>query len=155
MKRDYPIFIIDRDEVGEPPCQYISCVDDTTPFIIKVRACDELPENHAELYEYVKGVLFEVVKIADDYDKTRAKSLLKKAIKKFLLIFDTNNYKGKDDLSLDSQIYQQELTISRAKKNYRELLARAGGNKSLAIYNIRLAEATLESLKELQTIKKN
>jgi hypothetical protein len=71
-----------------------------------------------------------------------------------LASFSHRNYTSKD-LSIDNQIYQQELTISRAKRKYDELLAQADGNKELADFAIRLAEATLESLKAYKAMKMN
>lgn len=78
-------------------------------------------------------------------------SLLKKAAKKYMLGYKTDNYKGKD-LSLDNQIYQQKLTIEQSKRNYAQLVERAGGDESLARYNIALAQATLESLYKLKEL---
>ena len=59
-----------------------------------------------------------------------------------------------DDLSIDNQIKQQELSVERAKANYNELLSRAYGDRKLADYQIALAEATLSSLKVLRDNQK-
>lgn len=151
MKRKFPLFIIDTETYEAPQTHYISCTDEETPFVISVKVVQELPAKHTSIYELKGSLLFEVVKVAKDANEERVKTLLKKAIKKYLAPFSHRNYTSKD-LSIDNQIYQQELTISRAKRKYDELLAQADGNKELADFAIRLAEATLESLKAYKAI---
>lgn len=154
MKRNYPLFIIDREVYDTPYSHYISCVDDECPFVIRVRTVEELPAEHSGIYELKGSLLFEVVKLNDDADLGRVRSLFKKAIKKYMVAFSHRNYSDKE-LGIDNQIYQQELTIARAKRRYSDLLAQADGNKELADFAIRLAEATLESLKAYKAMKMN
>ena len=90
-----------------------------------------------------------------DYQPIKGKediiSDLKKAAKKYLLGFKDENYKGKD-LSLANQIYQQRLTIEHNKRNYARLVEQCDGQEDLAKYSIALAQATLESLYQLQEL---
>lgn len=83
-----------------------------------------------------------------DKNKLKIKSLLKKALKKYLHYESDRTPHG--DLNIDNQILQQELTVKLAKDNYNDLLIRAEGDKEYADYTIALAEATLESLKRLR-----
>ena len=80
-----------------------------------------------------------------DDQKSRIQVLLKKALKKYL--HAEAERMPKDDLSIENQIKQQQLTVERAKSGYDDLLRRANGDKELADYQIALAEATLETLK--------
>ena len=163
MRRNYPLFIIDKTTSESFPYHHIAVMG-KTPFVIRVSLLRDLGNwVHPEYQFYIHylssprnlsagGVLFEIVSPVDN--PIAAQSLLKKAAKKYMLGYKTDNYKGKD-LSLDNQIYQLKLTIEHNKRNYSKLVEQAGGDESLAKYNIALAQATLESLyklKELQEI---
>ena len=154
MKRKYPLFIIDKSITEGFPYHHIAVMGGE-PFVVRVRLLDNLqdyqPTGAFFLHLLHRGaVLFEV--ISNNYDSPQIQSLLKKAAKKYMLGYNTNNYKNKD-LSLDNQIYQQQLTIEHQKRNFANLVARAGGDENLAKYNIALAQATLESLIQLKKLK--
>lgn len=154
MKRQYPLFIIDKAVTEGFPYHHIAVMWEE-PFVVRVRLLENLndytPTGAFLLHPLHKGaVLFEVV--STKYDSPKIQSLLKKAAKKYLLGYYDNNYKNKD-LSIDNQIYQQQLTIEHQKRNFANLVARAGGDENLAKYNIALAQATLESLQQLKELK--
>ena len=154
MKRQYPLFIIDKAVTEGFPYHHIAVMGEE-PFFVRVRLLKNLndytPTGAFLLHPLHKGaVLFEVV--STNYDSPKIQSLLKKAAKKYMLGYKTNNYKNKE-LSLDNQIYQQQLTIEHQKRNFAHLVARAGGDENLAKYNIALAQATLESLQQLKELK--
>ena len=153
MKRDYPLFIIDKTTSEGFPYHHIAVMGET-PFVIRVRLVKDLNifVSGAFCIHMLSNsaVLFEVVSTKDDGPQIQ--SLLKKAAKKYMLGYKTDNYKGKD-LSLDNQIHQQKLTIEHNKRNYAKLVEQAGGDESLAKYNIALAQATLESLYRLKELR--
>lgn len=147
MKRQYPLFIIDKTVTEGFPYHHIAVMGEE-PFVIRVRLLENLndytPTGSFFLHPLHKGaILFEVV--STNYNSPKIQSLLKKAAKKYLLGYRDENYKDKD-LNIDNQIYQQKLTIEHNKRNYHRLVAQAGGNEELAKFNIALAQATLESL---------
>lgn len=154
MKREFPLFIIDKTTSEGFPYHHIAVMGET-PFVVRVRLLKSLgnyqPIGAFHLHPLSSGViLFEVVSCKDDGPGIQ--SLLKKAAKKYLLGYKTDNYKGKE-LSLDNQIYQQKLTIEQNKRNFDRLVEQAGGSIELAKYNIALAQATLESLEQLKSLK--
>ena len=147
MKRQYPLFIIDKAVTEGFPYHHIAVMGEE-PFVVRVRLLENLndytPTGAFLLHPLHKGaVLFEVV--STKYDSPKIQSLLKKAAKKYLLGYRDENYKDKD-LNIDNQIHQQKLTIEHNKRNYHRLVEQAGGNEELAKFNIALAQATLESL---------
>ncbi len=147
MKRQYPLFIIDKTVTEGFPYHHIAVMGEE-PFVMRVRLLENLndytPTGSFLLHPLHKGaILFEVV--STNYNSPKIQSLLKKAAKKYLLGYRDENYKDKD-LNIDNQIYQQKLTIEHNKRNYHRLVAQAGGNEELAKFNIALAQATLESL---------
>lgn len=147
MKRQYPLFIIDKTVTEGFPYHHIAVMGEE-PFVVRVRLLENLndytPTGSFLLHPLNKGaILFEVV--STNYNSPKIQSLLKKAAKKYLLGYRDENYKDKD-LNIDNQIYQQKLTIEHNKRNYHRLVAQAGGNEELAKFNIALAQATLESL---------
>lgn len=167
MKRNFPLFLIDRSKAEAYPFDYISCFDSAVGFVARVVFFrDDAPLNefisqsaNIEGSEYSSlayrfsrgGVILVVEEFLFDFDlttetKTRIRTLLKKALKKYLHAeADRTPHK---DLDIDSQIQQQQLTIERAKSNYAQLVARS--SKEEADYNISLAEATLETLKRFR-----
>jgi hypothetical protein len=152
MKRDYPLFIIDKTTSEGFPYHHIAVIGEN-PFVVRVRlvkTLDFTPSGAFYLHMLSSGaILFDVVSTKDDGPQIQ--SLLKKAAKKYMLGYKTDNYKGKD-LSLDNQIHQQKLTIEHNKRNYARLVEQAGGDESLAKFNIALAQATLESLYKLKEL---
>lgn len=170
MKRNYPLFLIDRSKQSAYPFDFIVCHDRSVGFIarvvsffqdapfnefIKQSANIKDSENISIPYKFKsKGGL--IIVIEDffynfEWDKeirNRIDALLKKALKKYL--HAEADRTPNDDLSIDNQIKQQELTIERAKQNYNELVERSLGDPTLAKYQIALAEATLDSLKQLR-----
>lgn len=166
-KRNYPLFTIDRSKNSSYPFDFITCYDKEVGFIAKSIPFFEKESYHNFLsvtkerlknpdvltitYEFKKGG---VVLYVEDFlynfewnnkNTARVKTLLKKALKKYL--HAEVDRTAHDGLGIEDQIKQQELTVERAKQNYVELLERAMGDKKLADYQIALAEATLESLK--------
>lgn len=155
MKRQYPLFIIDKQMTEGFPYHHIAVMGEN-PFVIRVRLLENWLEYKPKGVFYLHSLrsgtslIFEVVSPHDN--TVGVKSLVKKAAKKYLLGFRDENYKDKD-LSLDNQIYQQKLTIEHNKRNYARLVEQAGGNEELAKFNIALAQATLESLYKLKDMK--
>lgn len=155
MKRNYPLFIIDKQMTEGFPYHHIAVMGEN-PFVIRVRILDDWRDYAPKGVFYMhtfnsgKSLVFEVV--SPHEETTGVKSLVRKAAKKYLLGFRDENYKGKD-LSLENQIYQQKLTIEHNKRNYARLVEQAGGNEELAKFNIALAQATLESLYKLKEMK--
>lgn len=154
MKRNYPLFIIDKTTSESFPYHHIAVMGET-PFVVRVQLIRNIKEHIPSPMGYIiplssGGALFEIISNVEDPGVLQ--SLLKKAAKKYMLGYKTDNYKGKD-LSLDNQIHQQKLTIEHNKRNYAKLVEQAGGDESLAKYNIALAQATLESLYKLKEIQ--
>ena len=167
MKREYPLFIIDRSKPAAYPSDFIVCLDRELGFVAKpvLLPTDELFNEFLkrsasiESSEYfsVKTKMKKggIVLLAVDFlyffemtekNKSRIEVLLKKAFKKYLHAeFDRT---PSDDLNIDNQIKQQRLTIERAKANYNELVLRS--SKENADYSIALAEATLETLESFK-----
>ena len=147
MKREYPLFIIDKTVTEGFPYHHIAVMGED-PFVIRVRLLENLndytPTGAFLLHSLNKGaILFEIV--STNSNSPKIQSLLKKAAKKYLLGYRDENYKDKD-LNIDNQIYQQKLTIEHNKRNYHRLVAQAGGNEEMAKFNTALAQATLQSL---------
>lgn len=154
MKRNYPLFIIDKTTSGGYPYHHIAVMEEE-PFVVRVRLLRELDLSISGAF-FIKPLsrgmlLFEVV--SDIPDGPKVQCLLKKAAKKYMLGYKTENYKGKE-LSLDNQIHQQKLTIEHNKRNYAKLVEQAGGDESLAKFNMALAQAILESLYKLKELSK-
>jgi len=166
MKRNYPLFTIDRSKNSAYPFDFITCYDRTVGFIARVVPFfDDTPFNEflkqaqsidgsdstSITYRFKNGGLIIVIEDFfytiewNNEVRTRIKTLLRKALKKYLHAEVERT--PSDDLSVENQIKQQELTIERAKQQYDELIKRSLGDKSNADYAIALAEATLESLK--------
>lgn len=151
MKRNYPLFIIDKTTSEGFPYHHIAVMGET-PFVVRVQLLKKIKDHILAPTDYLiplssGGVLFEIISKVNNPEALQG--LLKKAAKKYIMGYKTDNYKGKD-LSLDNQIHQQKLTIEHNKRNYAKLVEQAGGDESLAKYNIALAQATLESLYKLK-----
>lgn len=84
--------------------------------------------------------------------KSRIQALLKKGTKKYLTA--TFERELNWDFSIDDQIKQQELTIERNKANFDALLARAT-DRETAIYTMKIAEETLNTLKKYKELMQN
>ena len=85
-------------------------------------------------------------------NRNRIKTLLKKALKKHLHTEADRTAYG--DCDIDNQILQQQETIERARSNYSALVQRTNGDPTHADHVIRLAEATLETLKKFRDNQK-
>ena len=136
------------------PYHHIAVMGET-PLVIRVQLLKKIKDYVLAPSDYLiplssGGLLCEIISKVDDTEALQG--LLKKAAKKYMLGYKADNYKGKD-LSLDNQIYQQKLTIEHNKRNYAKLVEQAGGDESLAKYNIALAQATLEILYKLKQIQ--
>lgn len=172
-KRTYPLFLIDRSKAAAYPFDYITCFDQTCGFVARVVPFfSDQPFNEfitmsrkiegseyaSVTYKFNRGG---VVLVIEDYlydfqltgeVKTRIHTLLKKALKKYLHAEVERT--PANDLSIENQIKQQELTIERARQNYDDLVHRANGDREYADYQIALAEATLETLKKFRDNQK-
>ena len=168
-KRDYPLFIIDRTKSDNYPDDYVVCLDREAGFAARVvyfpeqSAYQAFVENfnnreNAEIsgvhFPLKKGggVVLQLVDFLYHFEltndiKSRIKTLLKKALKKYLHA-EKDRTPDKEDLSIENQIKQQRLTIEQAVRNYDELLRRAGGDKQTADYQIDLAKETLKTLEK-------
>lgn len=154
MKRNYPLFIIDKTTSESFPYHHIAVMGET-PFVVRVQLLKNIKDFVLAPTDHLVplssgGVLFEIISQIDNLQAVQG--LLKKAAKKYMLGYKADNYKGKD-LSLDNQIQQQKLTIEHNKRNYAKLVEQAGGDESLAKFNIALAQATLESLYKLKELQ--
>lgn len=166
-KREYPLFLIDRSKAANYPFDFIACFDRSVGFVARVvylpsnEAYTEFLRKHDQIenseffsitFKFKQGG---VILLAEDFlyhfeltkeNLNRVQTLLKKALKKYL--HAEADRTPADELSIDNQIKQQELTIERARQNYAELVNRANGDRSYADYQIALAEATLQTLKQ-------
>jgi hypothetical protein len=167
MKRDYPLFLIDRSCAASYPFPYIACFDRTVGFVARVV---HFPADQ-QYHEFVRqasqiehsqylNVMFKakrggVILVCEDFlydfpfnheNLKRIQTLLKKAMKKFLHA-EVERTPDLKDLDIDNQILQQQLTVDRAKQMYDDLVRRANGSREIADYQIALAEATLETLR--------
>lgn len=173
MKRNYPLFLIDRTKSATYPFDFIACFDRTVGFVARVVY---LPTDESYSEFIKKGIQIEnseyfavtfrfrkggVLLVAEDFmysfeltsdNLARVQTLLKKALKKYL--HTEADRTPADGLDVDNQIKQQQLTIERAKQNYDDLVSRANGDPTIADYQIALAEANLETLKKYRDNQK-
>lgn len=169
MKRDYPLFLIDRSKAASYPNDYIVCLDREVGFVAKalffphndiynefVARMAEVDNNElAGLSMRLKsgGVALQIVDFLYRFEvsteaKNRVQVLLKKALKKYLNAeVERTPHKG---LGIDFQIKQQRLTLERAIQNYDDLVRRANGNRELANYQIELARETIRTLERFK-----
>jgi 5S rRNA maturation endonuclease (ribonuclease M5) len=173
MKRNYPLITIDRSKHKTYPFDFITCNDNTVGFIARVVPFfDDIPYNeflnkskevndsqYTSITHKLKkgGIILVVEDFLYDFEwtgeiKARIRTLLKKALKKFLHAEVDRSLDA--NLSIEDQIKQQELTIEQAKHQYDQLVKRSLGNKSIADYQIALAEATLDTLKSFRDNQK-
>lgn len=168
MKRNYPLIMIDRSKHSTYPFDYITCLDSEVGFVARVvifkdnatlkayaASLPNLPVKPYVLMLKNGGIALIIEGFIYEFELTtanvtRVNALLKKALKKYF--FATSDREPDEvNLSIDNQIKQQQLSIDRAKSNYDELVRRSP-NPASADYSIRLAEATLDSLKMLRNI---
>ncbi len=179
-KRNYPLILIDDRRDEKYPYDFVTVLDDTVGFVARVVSFFDEQRYREALEVYKKsenaknlflqkdfkngGLVLEVLEFFDSEleftskNSQRIRSLLKRAMKKYLFGAMESSVKPDDELGIDNQIIQQKLTIQRAKSNYSELLRRAEGNRDLADFQIKIAEATLrtlESSKRLQELNLN
>lgn len=171
MKRNYPLFLIDRTQSATYPFNFIACFDKTVGFVarvvhftsdkqyweyIKKASQTENAEYFSVATKFKKGG---IVLLAEDFmysfdlseaNKKRVQTLLKKALKKFLHAEVERTPNMDNDLDIENQIIQQQLSLERAKQNYSDLVQRANGDSKIADYQIALAEATLETLNQFR-----
>lgn len=167
MKRDYPLFLIDRSKSENYPTDYVVCLDREVGFIAKIvhLTTDLLYDAFLDSFNNIEnkelsgvymplkkgGLVLQIVDFLYYFDvtnnvKSRIQVLLKKALKKYIHA-EVDRTPKKNDLDIENQIKQQELTIERAMQNYDDLVMRSNGDRTIADYQIALAEATLETLK--------
>jgi len=163
MKRYYPLFMIDRSKPKSYPFDFISCFDTECGFVARVIpfttdiAYDMFYKECQPSFDFmyikskfkkggvillIEGFLIPNFDLFNEKYHPRIKTLLKKALKKYLHAEVERT--AHSDLSIENQIKQQKLTIERAKSNYDALVSRS--SKQEADYNIALAEATLQTL---------
>lgn len=172
-KRNYPLFMIDRSKPAAYPFDYIVCHDKTVGFVARVvffpkteqfreyiRQVEQVPDGNSIQISTTFKTGGLIIVIEDFFyffemtneNRKRIETLLKKALKKYLhaelvrMPFD--------DLGIENQIKQQQLTLERAEQNYSELVSRANGSTENADYIINLARATLDTLKQARDNEK-
>lgn len=145
MKRDFPLFLIDRLKNETYPFDYIACFDTEVGFVSRVVPFFDDASFHEFIASSKKvddceysSITFKfkrsggLVIVIEDFlfqfewngqKKTRVRTLLKKALKKYLHVEVERT--PHDDYSIDNQIIQQVLTVENAKSNYDKLLLRA------------------------------
>ena len=145
MKRDFPLFLIDRLKNETYPFDYIACFDTEVGFVSRVVPFFDDASFHEFITSSKKvdnseytSITFKfkrsggLVIVIEDFlfqfewngqKKTRVRTLLKKALKKYLHVEVERT--PHDDYSIDNQIIQQVLTVENAKSNYDKLLLRA------------------------------
>lgn len=174
MKRNYPLFTIDRAKSPGYPFDYITCYDREVGFIARVLvlhtddAFDEFKKRTSAVENHEISIYMYPLKrggiaiVAEDFlynfdvnaqTKSRIQTLMKKAVKKYLhATFESEP--GGDDFGIDNQILQQKLTIERNKANFEALVARAPSRED-AVYSMKLADAILETLKKYKEMIQN
>lgn len=174
MKRDYPLFTIDRTKSPSYPFDYITCYDRTVGFIARVLilytddAFNEFKKQTSEVENYEISIYMHPLKrggiaiVVEDFlysieinnqTKSRIQTLMKKAVKKYLYA-TFEREPDKDDFGINNQILQQKLTIERNKANFEALVARSPDRES-TIYSIQLSEAILETLMKYKEMQQN
>ncbi len=172
-KRDYPLFLIDRSKSDMHKADYVVCLDREVGFVARVLFLpeDEHFREFVDKYRQIEnaeisgvfmqlkkgGIVLQVVDFLyhfeiDTQTKNRIQTLLKKGLKKYLHA-EVERTPNKNELGIENQIKQQQLTVERARENYSELVKRANGDESIADYQIALAEETLQSLITLKEMK--
>lgn len=172
MKRDYPLFLIDRSKAAAYPNDYIVCLDREVGFLAKVLFFprDDIFREFVDRAGGIEnrelagfsmplkkgGIALQIVDFMYYFEvttetKSRVQVLLKKALKKYLHAEVSRT--PHDDLGIDSQIKQQRLTLERAVQGYDELLDRANGNRDVADYQIDLARETLRTLERFKEMQ--
>lgn len=172
MKRDYPLFLIDRSKLSTYPFDYISCFDREVGFVARIVIFKEdklfnefiLQQSNisdAEIGSYATRLkMGGVILVVEDFlyhfeitgaIKERIKTLMKKAMKKYLFATYERETDG-TDFNIENQIKMQELTIERAKSTFDALIKRSSEEE--AKYNIALAESILDTLKMVQDNQK-
>ena len=172
MKREYPLFLIDRSKSENYPFDFICCADAEVGFIARVvpffqnkpleifvEKCSENPdfEFTSTIYKFNNregGVILVVEKFLHNFklkneQKQRIKVLLKKALKKYM--HAESDRTAHNDLGIDNQIKQMELNLEHNLRNYDDLVKRAE-SKEYADYMINLTRATISTLKRYQDL---
>lgn len=158
MKRNYPLFFIDRSKPDSYPNDYVVCMDKEFGFVAKVNHLKDdnlfalFIENvnpNDVFFEQMKFNKGGVVLIIEDFlheiknqNTSRVKTLLKKGFKKYL--HDETQRTAFGDYSIDNQIKQQQLTVEHNMANYDTLVKRS--SKEYADFNIALSKEILKSL---------
>ncbi|GHT04211.1 hypothetical protein AGMMS49525_10300 [Bacteroidia bacterium] len=165
MKREYPLFTIDRTKSEAYPFDFVVCHDRTVGFVAKVvhLTVDELlsdffkhvENSETEIFSYVLplnkgGLILKIVDFTHDFELTaqnrsRIATLLKKCMKKY--VHAEVELTAHGGLDIENQIKAQQETVARAKATYETLLARCNGERNHADYLIALNEAIIETLK--------
>jgi len=152
-KRNYPLFMIDRSKPEAYPFDYIVCHDKTVGFTARVVFFPKTEQYQEYIRQAEKvdgseivqlnmpfkngGVILLIEKFFYNFEwttenRTRIATLLKKALKKYL--HAELNRTPFDDLGIENQIKQQQLTLERTEQNYDDLVKRANGDKEIANY---------------------
>ena len=167
-KRNFPLYLIDRSRADSFPYDYVVCFDTIVGFVARVVHFDsdnaftafasmyaEIPngENVCVTKKLRSGGLALVV---EDFlfdmefspaNNDRLQRLLKKGFKKYIFAeIDRTPY---GEFCIDNQVKQQQLTVDRAKSQYKALVERS--SVAEADYNIGLAKGILNTLKQVQS----
>ena len=169
-RNNFPLFLVDRSKHEKHPFDFVICTDPDVGFIARVIEFTEenkfvkfLDEFHnkqdsdiAGTYLATRngGIAMVVEEFFYDFEvnettRRRIISMLKRGFKKFL--YGELVRTPADDLGIDNQIKQQQLTVERAEANFSQLLERTHGNEEEARYQIDLSKSILKSLHKLKS----
>lgn len=177
MPKNYPAFIIDRcrEYIDGISYDYIACTDKTVGFVARVYSVrrtasdtinsyiDSFPTEEAEVrfivatVEHV-AIVLEIVSFLqspkfDSQERSRIKSLLKKAARKYLAyIMKHESPYYKDGNSLVNQIKVLDDVLHTANGQMKQLTSYMG--ETNAKHYVDCIRAAVESLKALQEIQK-
>ncbi len=174
MAKLFPLTLIDIRKDKKHPYEYITVTDKALAFVARIlefykdedyRNFYKTAQEHKDFeikymsYDFGKGreggFVVEVVHFFYEFPKTtqntkRIRSLMKRAINKYVHNAVDRAIKFSKEIDLDTQITQMKETIQRAKSNYSQLLERVGNDRKSADWSIAVAEATLQSLETLK-----
>lgn len=153
MKREFPLFIIDKRLKVEYPYHHI-VVMDSVPFVIRVKLLDwedKYTPNGAHCY-YVspslflarKQLLFEA--ISDHNNTVKTKRLIKRAAEKYLKELEYPQCDNASSVDLDIQILQQKSMIEDMKEVLHSGICQDANEEKIVKFKISISENILKSL---------
>ena len=172
MKREYPLFLIDRSKHSTYPFDFIACFDSQVGFVARVvpffqnapldefiEQSKKIPdsENTSIVYRFKNkgGIIVLIEDFLYNFEwtteiKTRIRTLLKKALKKYLHAEVDKTPDG--DLNIENQIKMMNLSIEKTKANIESYINTVGNDA--AYYQLQLLESVVTSLKMLRDNQK-